>query len=174
MNYTVRPKNGFAIASMALMAVFAALRVYCFRDLSGFWAWAYLYVPVGAAVLFVAFLLLFGRRTLLPLCLPVVGGVAFFIVKAFTFSSPLHTALCCALYMAVLLLTCLTFFGLLRTKYLLYPLYGLPLLVHIGMDVYELFFAAERTPFTALLPEMSVLCIMAALLCLAIAMERQK
>ena len=108
MNYIVRPKNGFTIASMALMAVFAALRVYCFRDLSGFWAWAYLYVPVGAAVLFVAFLLLFGRRTLLPLCLPVVGGVAFFIVKAFTFASPLHTALCCALYMAVLLLTCLT------------------------------------------------------------------
>ena len=96
MSYIVRPKNGFAVASMALMAVFAALRVYCFHDLSGFWAWAYLYVPVGAAVLFVAFLLLFGRRTLLPLCLPVAGGVAFFIVKAFTFSPPRCTRRCAA------------------------------------------------------------------------------
>ena len=111
---------------------------------------------------------------MLPLCLPVAGGVAFFVIKAFTFSSPLHTALCCALYMAVLLLTCLTFFGIVRTKYLLYPLYGLPLLVHIGMDVCELFFAAERIPPAELVPEASVLCIMAALLCLAIAMERQK
>ena len=161
---------------MLLMALSAVLRLiyYLHKDLSCADQWVYLYLPLLSAVLYIAFLLLWGRRTLVPLCLPVVGGVAFFIIKAFTFASPLHTALCCVLYGGVLVLTCLTFCGILRIKYLLYPLFGLPLLVHGAMDVNELFFAAERTPLSEFPPEASVLCIMAALLCLAFAMERQK
>ena len=146
---------------MLLMALSAVLRLlyYQQKGLSCADAWLYLYLPLLSAVLFIVFLLLWGRRTLVPLCLPVAGGVAFFILKAFTFASPLHTALCCVLC------------GILRLKYLLYPLFGLPLLVHGAMDVNELFFAAERTPLSEFPPEASVLCIMAALLCLAIAME---
>ena len=157
---------------MLLMVLSAVLRLlyYPQKGLSCADAWLYLYLPLLSAVLFI--LLLWGRRTLVPLCLPVAGGVAFFILKAFTFASPLHTALCCVLYGAVLVLTCLTFCGILRLKYLLYPLFGLPLLVHGAMDVNELFFAAERTPLSEFPPEASVLCIMAALLCLAIAMQQ--
>lgn len=159
---------------MLLMALSAVLRLiyYPQKSLSCADAWLYLYLPLLSAVLFIVFLLLWGRRTLVPLCLPVVGGVAFFIIKAFTFASPLHTALCCVLYSGVLVLTCLTFCGILRTKYLLYPLFALPLLVHGAMDIHELFFAAERTPLSEFPPEASVLCIMAALLCLSIAMEK--
>ena len=159
---------------MLLMAISALLRLlyYPQKTLSCPDAWVYLYLPLLSAVLYIVFLLLWGKRTLVPLCLPVAGGVAFFIIKAFTFASPLHTALCCMLYGTVLALTCLTFCGILRIKYLLYPLFGLPLLVHGAMDVYELFFASERTPLAEFPPEASVLCIMAALLCLAIAMEK--
>ena len=159
---------------MLLMALSAVLRLiyYLHKDLSCADQWVYLYLPLLSAVLYIAFLLLWGRRTLVPLCLPVVGGVTFFIIKAFTFASPLHTALCCVLYGGVLVLTCLTFCGILRIKYLLYPLFGLPLLVHTAMDVNELFFAAERTPLAEFPPEASVLCIMAALFCLALATEK--
>ena len=159
---------------MLLMAFSAVLRLiyYPQKDLSCADAWVYLYIPLLSAVLYIVFLLLWGRRTLVPLCLPVAGGVAFFIIKAFTFASPLHTALCCVLYGGVLVLTCLTLCGILRIKYLLYPLFGLPLLVHAAMDINELFFAAECTPLAEFPPEASVLCIMAALLCLALAMEK--
>ncbi|MGM9523407.1 MAG: hypothetical protein ACI3VU_03200 [Faecousia sp.] len=172
--FTVKPNNGFAVASMLLMALSAVLRLiyYPQKALSCPEAWLYLYLPLLSAVLFIVFLLLWGRRTLVPLCLPVAGGVAFFILKAFTFASPLHTALCCVLYGAVLVLTCLIFCGILRIKYLLYPLFALPLLVHAAMDIHELFFAAERTPLSEFPSEASALCIMASLLCLAIAMEK--
>ncbi len=172
MKFTVRTKNLFTISSMLFMLLSAMLRIIYYQDLSILQAWVYLYIPLLSAILFVAILFLYGSRTLAPLCLPVIGGVAFFIIKAFTFASALHTALCCGLYTVVLVLSCLTFCGILRTKYLLYPLFGLPLLTHLVMDVNELFFAAERTPLSEFPPEASVLCIMASLLCLACAMQK--
>lgn len=172
MKYTVRTKNFFTVASMLLMLLSAMLRIIYYRDLSILQSWVYLYIPLISAILYVAILYLCGSRTLAPLCLPVLGGVVFFIIKAFTFESVLHTALCCALYTSVLVLCCLTFCGILRTKYLLYPLFGLPLLAHLAMDINELFFAAERTPLSEFPPEASVLCIMASLLCLALAMQK--
>lgn len=158
---------------MLLMALSALLRLIYYPQtaLSCAETLLYLCLPLCSTVLYIAFLLLWGKRTLVPLCLPVTGGVAFFIIKSFTFASTLHTTLCCVLYTAVLALTCLTFCGVLRRKYLLYPLFALPLLVHTAMDINELLFAANPTPLSEFPPEASVLCIMAALLCLAHAME---
>ena len=53
-------------------------------------------------------LALFGRRTIVPLTAPVAGFVVFFLYKALSFSSVLHTVLCSILYLAVLVFFLLT------------------------------------------------------------------
>jgi len=107
-------------------------------------------------------LALFGRRTIVPLTAPVAGFVVFFLYKALSFSSVLHTVLCTILYLAVLVFFLLTALGVLRTRIFLILLAGLPLLVHIIMDF------SDYEGFFLFLPELSVLLLMASLLCLAL------
>ena len=107
-------------------------------------------------------LALFGRRTIVPLTAPVAGFVVFFLYKALSFSSVLHTVLCSILYLAVLVFFLLTALGVLRTRIFLLLLAGLPLLVHIIMDF------SDYEGFFLFLPELSVLLLMASLLCLAL------
>ena len=107
-------------------------------------------------------LALFGRRTIVPLTAPVAGFVVFFLYKALSFSSVLHTVLCSILYLAVLVFFLLTALGVLRTRIFLLLLAGLPLLVHIIMDL------SDYESFFLFLPELSVLLLMASLLCLAL------
>ena len=64
-------------------------------------------------------------------------------------------------------------FGVIRTKWLLLPLFGLPLIVHIYLDRDMIAPADKAVELSGLLPEISVLCIMAALLCICFAMKRR-
>ena len=70
--------------------------------------------------------------------------------------------LCSILYLAVLVFFLLTALGVLRTRIFLVLLAGLPLLVHIIMDL------SDYEGFFLFLPELSVLLLMASLLCLAL------
>ena len=125
-------------------------------------------IAVSLAAQWVLYLLpwpllaLFGRRTIVPLTAPVAGFVVFFLYKALSFSSVLHTVLCTILYLAVLVFFLLTALGVLRTRIFLLLLAGLPLLVHIIMDL------SDYEGFFLFLPELSVLLLMASLLCLAL------
>ena len=171
---TVRVKHPFALLSMAFMAVslLARLVYYVPAGLAGFDWWVYIGIPGLATVWFPIALLLWGSRTLLPTCVSVFGGVFYFIVKAFTFAHWWHTALCICLYLAVLVLYCLTVTGILPTKKLLYPLFGLPLAFHLLVEDVKNYVIPGADLHTWL-PEISVLCIMAALLCVSIAMDRK-
>jgi len=125
-------------------------------------------IAVSLAAQWVLYLLpwpllaLFGRRTIVPLTAPVAGFVVFFLYKALSFSGVLHTVLCSILYLAVLVFFLLTALGVLRTRIFLILLAGLPLLVHIIMDL------SDYEGFFLFLPELSVLLLMASLLCLAL------
>lgn len=159
---------------MAFMVLSAAVRLvyYAQAGLTGFDWWVYLGIPGAASLLFVAFVALWGRQTLAPTCLSVLGGVFYFIVKAFTFPSMVHTVLCCLLYFAVLSLYTLTVTGIIPTKRLLYPLFGLPLAYHLLVEDMQAYVLTNPpADLWTWLPEISVLCIMAALLCVSIAME---
>ena len=170
------PKNGWSLASMAWMLLSAAARIIYYgpAGLTGFDWWVYLGIPTAASLLFVVFLLLWGRQTLLPTCLSVLGGVFYFVVKAFTFPSVIHTVLCCLLYLAVLVLYTLTVTGIIPTKKLLYPLFGLPLIYHLLVEDMQAYVLTDPpADLWTWLPEISVLCIMAALLCISFAMEKK-
>lgn len=163
-----------AVASVCLMLLCGLLRTFYYvrAAVTPFVFWVY-YVNVAAAsLLFLVFVLFFGNRfpelTLLPLAM----GVFFFVVKALTFEDTLHTILCVLLYLSVPVLYALTLYGKIRKLLFLHLLFGLPLLVHIGMDLQELF-TLDRTLFEWL-PELSVLAIMAALFALSFAFRKRE
>ena len=170
---SVNPVSPWSLIALGWMAVSLAARFvyYLPEGLTGFDWWVYVGIPGAASAWFFVALPLWGKRTLLPTCASVLGGVFYFIVKAFTFAHWWHTALCCLLYLAVLVLYALVVLGWLP-KQLLYPLFGLPLAFHLFVeDVIN--YVIPRAPFHTWLPEISVLTIMASLLTLSIAMKQK-
>ena len=170
-------KSPFSIVAVVLMGLCAALRVlyYWGRPTPPIEFWICYVNVLAACVLFGIAVLAFGQRLPQLICLPVAMGVVFFAVKAFWFESWLQTVLCLILYTGVLVLFCLTLFGVIPTKRLLYPLFGLPFLYHIFVEDMQIYILADPpVPFHEWLPELSVLCIMAALFFLSIGMKKEK
>ena len=171
--YTER--NSFGVQAMIiLMALSVAFRVIgCW----GLWsdrsfALAQIALPIGSALLLIAFVWLFGRALWMTF-VPVILGAVFFIVKSLGFESMVHTVLCILLYAAVIALYTGTVFGVIRTKWILAALFGLPFLYHIFVeDLPALRDTANPVSFSGGMQEMSVLCIMLGLFCLALSMKK--
>ena len=178
MKYILRPMSvhrpsGAVRAAVCLMLLSAVLRIvyYVLTPASPSEWILRLVLPLAAVGCFL--LGAAAKRHSVPLfLLSVALGVAFFALKTTDFT-PLHRTLCLLLYTTVLVLFSLTILGVIPTKRLLYPLFGLPLLYHIFVeDTQYYFFASPPVPFREWLPEMSVLCIMGALLALSFALEK--
>jgi hypothetical protein len=175
--YRIRADRPAALLSMALMLLCAAIRItyYAIRGASALELLIYLALPVAAALWLVAVILFCGREHVEWSVASVLAGVVFFIVKATTFASPLHTGLCIVLYLGVLALFSLTVTGIIPTKKLLYPLFSLPLAYHILVEDMQLYVLADpRPPALEWLPEISVLCIMGALLAFSVALDKKE
>lgn len=163
-----------AIIFMALSAVFRIVGCWGKWD-EPFFAATQIALPLMCNILFILCLVLLGKKALWLTAVPVILGVVFFIIKSFTFDSWLHTVLCILLYLLVAVLYTGTVFGIIRTKWLLVPLFGLPFLYHIFVeDLAALRDSANPVTFSAGLQEISVLCVMLALLFTAIAMKKKK
>ena len=172
--YTER--NSFGVQAMIiLMALSIAFRLIgCW----GLWndrsfAIAQIALPIGSALLLMAFIWLFGRRALWLSFIPVILGAVFFIIKSLSFESTVHTVLCILLYSAVIALYTGTVFGVIRTRWILVLLFGLPFLYHIFIeDLPALRDTANPVSFSGGMQEMSVLCIMLGLFCLSFSMKK--
>lgn len=172
--YTER--NSFGVQAMIiLMALSIAFRLIgCW----GLWndrsfAIAQISLPIGSALLLMAFIWLFGRRALWLSFIPVILGAVFFIIKSLSFESTVHTVLCILLYSAVIALYTGTVFGVIRTRWILVLLFGLPFLYHIFIeDLPALRDTANPVSFSGGMQEMSVLCIMLGLFCLSFSMKK--
>lgn len=177
IRYSVSRKNFF----VKLAVIFMILSALCrFLGYWGFWSnqtagfvTFQIVLPILCNLLFIVLVLYAGRRFFSLTFIPVILGVMFFIIKAFGFDSILHTILCICLYLAVAFIYTATVFGVIRTKWLLAPLFGLPLIVHIYLDRDMIAPKGKTVALSELLPEISVLCIMAALLCICFAMKRR-
>ena len=138
IRYSVSRKNFF----VKLAVIFMILSALCrFLGYWGFWSnqtagfvTFQIVLPILCNLLFIVLVLYAGRRFFSLTFIPVILGVMFFIIKAFGFDSILHTILCICLYLAVAFIYTATVFGVIRTKWLLAPLFGLPLIVHIYLD----------------------------------------
>ncbi len=178
LRYSVSRKNFF----VKLSAFFMLLSMLC--RLLGYWGfWAnqtsdfvltQILLPVLCNLLFVVVILYMGRRFFALSCVPVILGVVFFIIKALGFDSVIHMILCICLYLAVAIIYTATVFGVIRTKWLLAPLFGLPLLYHIFVDDLSTLRAAENAMrLGEWHPEISVMCIMLSLLLICFAMKKR-
>lgn len=155
-----------AAAACVFMLLSAVIRIsyYCPLPDDPFILTVHVIFPVTAAVLHVIGNLAGGERFRPFSLAALVLGIAFFVIKALSFA-PVHRFLCILLYLTVLSLYSLTILGFLPTKKLLYPLFGLPLAYHLLVEDTRLYFFADPpVPIREWMPEISVLCIMAALL----------
>ena len=172
--YTER--NSFGVQAMIiLMALSIAFRLIgCW----GLWddrsfAIAQIALPIGSALLLIVLVWLFGRRALWLSFIPVILGAVFFIIKSLGFESTVHTVLCILLYSAVIALYTGTVFGVIRTKWVLVLLFGLPFLYHIFIeDLPALRDTVNPVSFSGGMQEMSVLCVMLGLFCLSFSMKK--
>ena len=131
-------------------------------------------LPLCCNVLFALCVFFLGRRGFFLSAIPVLMGVAFFVIKSFGFGNWVHTALCILLYLAVAVIYTGTVFGLIRTKWLLPPLFGLPFLYHVCIeDVAKLNDTANPMTFAYGMQELSVLCVMIALFCVGMGLKKK-
>lgn len=132
-------------------------------------------LPIASSLLFILILRFLGDKAFPATILPMLMGVAFFIIKAFTFESALHTALCIALYVLVAVLYTATALGYIRTKWFLVPLFALPFLYHVFVeDLAALRDVENPVLFSDGMQELSVLCVMIALIFTALALKKRK
>ena len=172
--YSLCINNNYTALGLAMMAVSVLIRCIYFAVHGGTAGYltVHLLLPILAAA--TIFTVVLRKAPAEYTALGVLFGVVFFMIKAFTFASRLHTVLCLVLYLTVLCLYSATVFGMIPTKKLLYPLFGLPLLYHIFVEDMKLYvFAQPPVPYFEWLPEISVLLIMAGLLCISLGLEKR-
>ena len=155
----------FMLASGVVRLVWAVGAAEVSRSLF----WFQMALPLLANVTFIIILLRDGRDRLFRSAIPVWLGCVFFAVKSLGFATMIHTVLCLCLYALVAVLYTATVTGRVPTQKLLWPLFGLPLLYHIFVEDRGRNWAAGE-----LLQEVSVLCCMAALLCISLAMKKKE
>ena len=171
-------KTGFFAEGAMILLVFAAL----FQVIGRWGMWndridliMMLALPVGSCLLLALSVLLFGKKGFFLSSLPVLLGVVFFIFKLINSTSWLHTVVCILLYLCIVIIYPATVFGWIRTKWLLPPLFGLPLIYHIfWKDLPRLSDTVNPVTFSAGMQEMSILCMMAALMFIGFGLKKRE
>ncbi len=169
-----RSRSAMATLSCTLFAVSVALRlfahVYFPANNTSYYLATQILLPLFSCAAFILLILIGSDNILSVSFLALFAGILFFILKAFEFQKT-HQILCTALYITVGLIYTLTVTGVTRRKILLILVFALPLVYHIGEDVYNYYFLSKKFSSSVWLMEFSVLAIMAALLCFTLALE---
>ena len=163
IRYHIEPDGVMARAAVCFMSLSIVLRA----------AWC-LFWPAelaAAGTMVHAVLPLCGKKALWLSFFPALAGVVFFILKAETFVW-WHRLLCTLLYLLVAALYGAAAFSLAPVKKLLVPLFALPLVFHIFVQ--DMILQSEDMTTALWLQEGSVLCIMAGLLCLSLALRGEE
>jgi len=180
--YYLLPKlNIFAIAAVSFMALSALGRIVYFTGVNATSAqfWLQCILPICTVLIFIVMICFDGTDRLYRTSIPVLMGCIFFAVKAGSFS-PLHRVLCWCLYLGVAVLYYLTvqrglpkwIFGTLIGGAMAYHIFVEDLMHRSFRTLNTIPLAQGRTDMWHLLAEITVLLIMAALLCLTCAMVK--
>jgi len=169
--YYIEPKSPLILTAAAFLAISFALRLFwCihWNTTDAFVFPSQVLLPLFSCVLFLVCLFCWGKTKLWTTFIPAFLGVLFFILKATGFIW-WHQLLCTLLYLLVAVLYGLTVFGVAPIRKLLIPLFSLPLAFHIFIE--DLIIKWDTHTAETWIQEISVLCIMAALLCISLAMK---
>lgn len=184
--FGLRRSSFSAWCAAALMALAAVLRIvyYAVCGANGIptvgSVWLLAVLPTVAAVLFVLNLLIRGRNKLYKTSFSVLLGAGFFVARIFyllgedgsAVKSPWHAALCCVLYFAAWLIWDLTVNGArIKTKLPAILVYSLPIVYHLAIEDIP-HWVRNGTSLLEMLPELSVLLIMSALLTASVGLQK--
>lgn len=171
-------KKSWAVKAAVILMLISAV----FRFIGSWGLWSdkqfivgQLILPLLSCLMFVAFLLLLGGKALWLTSVPVILGAVFFIIKALDYENKLRMVLSIIFYAAGAVLYTATVFGFVKNKWFLVPLFGLPVIYNIFfLDIPALRNTAEPVTFSAGMQEMSVLCILIAMLITALGIKKKK
>ncbi len=174
--FSINMKKPLALTAFFLMLCSAGARIAAYW---GFWQggydpltlWALIALPLSCNLLCALFMWLFGRTELGLTLIPIWLGCAFFIIKAASFAW-WHQVLCTLLYLLVGNLYALTMLGNIKDTIYLKLVFALPLAFHICQDIFLIIL--DGFVLFDFLTELSVLFVMASLLCTAFVIERRR
>ena len=132
-------------------------------------------LPLLSAVLFMLCLRFGGERVLGLSCVPVLMGAAFFVIRALGFATTLNTVLSASAAVVCAIVYTLTVVGIIRTKWLLPPLFAICFVFHVAVvDVAALRDAENPVLFSVGMQELSVLCTLVSMFLTGLAVKRRK
>ena len=175
IKYTVDKKSFFGHSAVLLLVMSVIFRVIgCW----GLWndtvfAVMHLLLPAVSCLLLVLCISFLGKKGFFLSCVPVILGAVFFVYRSFGFESKIQLVLCVLLALVVAVIYTGTVTGSIHTKWFLPPLFGLPFIYHVVvLDLPALSNTQVPVTFSAGMQEMSLLCILAALFCLAFGIKK--
>jgi len=181
LRYYTDPHSWAAQASVIIMIWSMVLRslsywgVWSDPETSNMEALLYIGVPELSALLFVLAILLLGKHRVWPSFLPVWGLCAFLVLDARLYTDELSMLVCVVAYVLIGILYFCTVVNILSTKWVLAVAALLPFLYHIFvLDIKALQDTEHPVLFTTGVRELSVLCILLSLLCIALAMKKKE
>lgn len=174
--FYVEKGSFFAHAAVTLLVLSIAARLLGTMKLWGNMPQMIIQIllPTGSALLFILFIILFGRVALWTTILPVLGGAAFFTLSIFDKGPGWPLFICIALAFLTAFLYTATLSGMIRTKWLL----ALVLLLIFAYQVYlaiPLFRETDQTlSFADGMAQISSLGLVFAIFCASLALRRKK
>ena len=167
----------FAHASVIILIFSVAARLFGTMDLWGNIPALSIQtiLPIGCALLFILFILLLGRIALWTTILPVLGGAAFYILSALDEGMGWPLFICIALAFLASFIYTATLAGMIRTKWLLVPIFALILAYQIVFRAIPAFGnTVEPLSFLAGMKLLSSLGLVLAMFCASLALRRRK
>ena len=175
--FYVEKGSFFVHAAIVILAVSMAIRllgsIALFND--GFALATQVLLPLICAVLFIAFILIFGRIAVWSTILPVLGGAAFFILSSTNGDDRLGMVVCIILAFVAAFVYTATLSGMIRTKWLLAAVFAGILAYQIVLKAIPAFADAENpVSFAQGMDILSSIGMILAMLCVSLAIKRAK
>lgn len=176
IRYRVSQRNFFTRITWLLLGLSI---VFTLMANWGFWKvddeyFIYLQIilPIVSCVLYMLIINHMGEKGFFLTFLPVMLGTAYLIICESNAGKPLHSILIITLCIIVTMAYVMTVFGLIRSKWLLIPIFALPMAYRILVEDKELLFGSSAK-LGDILPELGVLCMLCAMIFIVFAMKKR-
>lgn len=179
IRYKVDGKGIFARLAAICMLLSMGFRLMGYwgfwNKQTAFFCYMQILLPIVCGILFIVILLYLGKKSFWLTVIPVCLGAVFFIVKSADFDGFFKTVLCIVVSVLTAIVYTSVIFGKAKSKWLLVPVFGLPLLYQLIIRDGATFLAREGAmTLNEFIPELSVLLILLSLLLTVFAMKKRK
>lgn len=176
VKYSVNGKSLFVRIAAVLMLLSVMFRLIGYwgfwKNQSACFGYMQILLPILCNIAFAVLIVYFGEEHFALTLIPVVLGAVFFIVKA-TDMNVIPMLVCMVMTALTVVVYIATVLGGIESKWILAGVFGVPLLYQLIIRDGATIVAAENAmPMDKFIPELSLLCILTALLLVVFAMKK--